>query len=111
MRIAIPVGHEELCMYFGRCNRFSIIDIDLRSKHITRKKVIDLSENQQTDVPKYLEKINVNMVIANSICHSTRQKLSEKKICILYGAQTKKPETLVTEYAYGNLYARNHYLK
>jgi len=110
MRIAIPVAHEELCMYFGRCNRFSVIDVDLRSKHITRKKVIDLSGYQQTDIPKYLKKINVDMVIANSICHSTRQKLSDKRICLLYGVQTKKPETLVTEYADGNLYARNHYL-
>ncbi len=109
MRIAIPIGHKELCKYFGRCNRFSIIDLDLISKDIKSKKIIDLSENQQTDITKYLQKINVDMVIANSICNRTREKLSEKKILLLYGAMTKQPETLVADFAYGNLYTRNHY--
>ena len=109
MRIAIPVDHEQLGKYFGRCNKFSIIDVDLLSKHITAKVVVDLSEKQQTDISQYLKKINVDMIIANSICHSTRKKLSEDKIRLLYGALAKKPETLVTDFAYGILYARNHY--
>jgi predicted Fe-Mo cluster-binding NifX family protein len=109
MKIAIPVDHEELCMYFGRCNKFSIIDVDLSSKSIIKKKVIDISGNQPADVPKCLKNINVDMVIANRICQSTMEKFSKEKINLLYGARTKKPETLAIEYIDGNLYTSNNF--
>jgi ATP-binding protein involved in chromosome partitioning len=98
MRIAIPTSNGVLCMHFGHCDQFTIIDIDPESKSISNQEMMTPPPHEPGVLPKWLADMDVNMIIAGGMGQRAQQLFSGNNIEVIVGAPAEKPEDLVRTY-------------
>ena len=105
MRIAIPVAQGKLAMHFGHCEQFALIDVDEKSKVITRKEIVAAPAHQPGLLPRWLAERGVNMIIAGGMGGRALGLFAESGIKVAIGAPVDTPEELVAAYLQGTLKA------
>ena len=103
MRIALPVTDGKLCMHFGHCDTFALIDVDPKTKTITAKDVVDAPEHQPGLLPPWLAERGVHVVIAGGMGQRAQSLFVENKIKVVTGAPADPPEQVVADYLAGTL--------
>ena len=103
MRIAIPVAQGRLCMHFGHCEEFHLIDVDPQKKVITSKQVLQAPEHQPGLLPPWLHERGANVVIAGGMGGRARDLFAERNIKVVVGAPAEEPEKVVQQYLDGTL--------
>ena len=103
MRIAIPVAQGRLCMHFGHCEEFHLIDVDPQKKVITLKQVLKAPDHQPGLLPPWLHERGANVVIAGGMGGRAQQLFAQNNIKVVVGAPGEEPETVVKGYLDGTL--------
>ncbi len=103
MRIAIPVAGGRLCMHFGHCEQFAIIDVDPETKTITNKQVVTPPPHQPGILPPWIKDLGVNLVIAGGMGARAIGFFNQLGVEVIVGAPSKEPEELVMDYLNGTL--------
>ena len=103
MRIAIPVTDGKVCMHFGHCDTFALIDVDPKTKTITAKDVVDAPEHQPGLLPPWLAERGVHLIIAGGMGQRAQSLFTENKIKVVTGAPADPPEQVVADYLAGTL--------
>jgi len=103
MRIAIPLADGKLCMHFGHCERFALIDADTSSKSITGRKDVVAPPHQPGLLPPWLAERGVKLVIAGGMGQRAISLFQEQGITVVVGAPADTPERLVADYLAGTL--------
>ena len=103
MRIAIPTSNGVLCMHFGHCDQFTIIDVDSESKSIGSKEMVTPPPHEPGVLPKWLAGLHVNIIIAGGMGQRAQQLFSANDIEVIVGAPAEKPEDIVLAYLDGKL--------
>ena len=103
MRIALPVTDGKLCMHFGHCDTFALIDVDPRTKTITAKKEVDAPEHQPGLLPPWLAERGVQVIIADGMGQRAQSLFAESKIKVVTGAPAEAPEKVVADFLAGTL--------
>jgi predicted Fe-Mo cluster-binding NifX family protein len=103
MRIAIPLADGKLCMHFGHCERFALIDADTSSKSITGRKDVVAPPHQPGLLPPWLAERGVKLVIAGGMGQRAISLFQEQGITVVVGAPADTPEQLVADYLAGTL--------
>jgi len=103
MRIAIPIAEGKLCMHFGHCEQFALLDVDEKSKKITSKKMLVPPPHEPGVLPKWLSEQGANMIIAGGMGSRAQGLFSENGIKVVVGAPSVTPEQLVDAYMEGTL--------
>ena len=103
MRIAIPVSEGKLCMHFGHCEQFALIDVDEKTKTIQEKKMVTPPPHEPGLLPKWLREQGANLIIAGGMGSRAQSLFAESGIKVVVGAPSVVPEQLVDAYLEGTL--------
>jgi len=103
MLIALPVENGKLCMHFGHCGSFTIMEVDEKKKEISSTKAITPPPHEPGVLPKWLASLGVNLVIAGGMGSRAQELFVMNEIKVVVGAPPEDPEKLVLKYIDGKL--------
>ncbi|MDD2241094.1 MAG: NifB/NifX family molybdenum-iron cluster-binding protein [Kiritimatiellae bacterium] len=103
MKIAIPVVDEKLCLHFGHCAQFAMVDVDDQEKTITSTEFMVPPAHEPGALPKWLNEQGVNVILAGGMGSRAQQLFEQNGIQVVVGCAPATPETLVETYLAGEL--------
>lgn len=103
MRIAIPLADGALCVHFGHCQTFALVDVDPESRQIKGREDIVPPPHEPGLLPPWLQERGVTMVIAGGMGQRAQALFRDRGISVVVGAPSDAPESLVTRYLAGTL--------
>ncbi|MGI6393398.1 MAG: NifB/NifX family molybdenum-iron cluster-binding protein [bacterium] len=103
MKIAIPLVDGVLCMHFGHCSKFAIIDVDETKKEIIGREDVTPPPHEPGLLPRWLHERNVNLIIAGGMGQRAQTLFLQNSISVVVGAPAESPEKLVNDYMNGLL--------
>lgn len=103
MRIAIPLANEKLCMHFGHCERFALVDVNEKEKNILNREDIDAPAHEPGLLPHWLAERGATMIIAGGMGQRAQSLFAQQGIQVMVGAPSDTPERLVGDYLSGIL--------
>ncbi len=101
MRIAIPVANNLLCMHFGHCEVFAIIETD--GKKITGKEDVVPPPHEPGLLPRWLADKKVDAIIAGGMGQRAQALFDQNGIKVVTGAPAESPEKVAQAYLDGSL--------
>ena len=103
MKIAIPTANGQLAMHFGHCEKFAIIEIE--NNEIVRIEEVIPPPHEPGVLPKWLGKLNVNVIIAGGMGVRAQDLFKANNIEVTVGAPADDVKTLANAYIAGTLIA------
>ena len=103
MRIAIPVANGALCMHFGHCEQFALVDVDEAAKTILTTDFVTPPPHEPGVLPRWLHEKGANVIIAGGMGQRAQELFVESGIAVITGAMGDTPEQLVAEFLAGTL--------
>ena len=101
--IAIPVVGGRLCMHFGHCEQFALLDVDTAGKEILNSRQLTPPAHEPGLLPRWLHDQGVNLVIAGGMGGRAQGIFAENGIEVVVGAPAEPPESIVRSYLDGKL--------
>ncbi|MBN1908639.1 MAG: NifB/NifX family molybdenum-iron cluster-binding protein [Pirellulales bacterium] len=101
--IALPVAQGKLCMHFGHCEQFALLDVDTDARSILKTRELTPPAHEPGLLPRWLHEQGVNIVIAGGMGGRAQAIFAQNGIDVLVGAPPETPETLVQSYLDGTL--------
>ncbi len=98
MRIAIPVAQGRLCMHFGHCEQFALVDVDPETKTIKGMQMVTPPPHQPGVLPPWMAEQGVNLVIAGGMGARAIGFFDQLGIKVIVGAPSDTPENIVQAY-------------
>lgn len=98
MRFAIPLAEGQLCMHFGHCEQFALVDVDAASGQITGTSYLTPPPHEPGVIPRWLHQQGATCIIAGGMGMRAQQIFAENQITVVTGAPVASPEALVTAY-------------
>ena len=103
MRIAIPMAEGKLCMHFGHCQAFAMIEVDREQKKILSTEMLQPPAHEPGVLPRWLNEQGVNLVVAGGMGARAQGFFSEFGIEVMVGAPSDEPEKVVAALLDGTL--------
>lgn len=103
MKIAIPLANGKLCMHFGHCELFALVDVDRDARRITGREDFVPPPHEPGLLPPWLAERGANMIIAGGMGQRAQELFAQSGISVIVGAPAGSPESLVGEYLEGTL--------
>lgn len=103
MRIAIPVADGKLCMHFGHCEQFALLDVDEKTKKVTGQRMLTPPPHEPGVLPSWLLQQGVNVIIAGGMGSRAQSLFAENGIKVVLGAPSETIEKVATAYLDGTL--------
>ena len=101
--IAMPVADGRLCMHFGHCEQFALLDVDTAGKEILNSRHLTPPPHEPGLLPRWLHEQGVNLVIAGGMGGRAQGIFAENGIEVVVGAPAEPPESIVRSYLDGKL--------
>ncbi len=95
MRVAIPIANGLLCRHFGHADNFGIYDVE--NGVITKKEFVTPPPHEPGVIPKWLNSLNVNAIIAGGMGSKAQGFFEEFGIKVYVGALDDVPEKLIDD--------------
>ena len=105
MRIAIPIANGQLCMHFGHCERFALVEVDPEGQQIVSTTMLQPPAHAPGVLPAWLHEQGANVIIAAGMGQRAQQLFAENDITVVVGATSGSPEDLTSAYMQGTLEA------
>ena len=103
MRIAIPVASGTLCVHFGHCEAFALVDVDTDARTIGGRQDVTPPAHQPGMLPGWIAEQGVGLVIAGGMGQRAQDLLRAQGIDVLVGVPSQTPEQLATYWLAGTL--------
>lgn len=103
MKIAVPTASGLLCMHFGHCEKFIVVDINDNTKEIIGKEDIIPPPHEPGVLPKWLYDMGVNVIIAGGMGMRAQQLFQQYGIQVIIGAPAEHPQTVILNWLKGEL--------
>lgn len=103
MKIAIPVVDGTLCLHFGHCAHFALVDVDEALKTITASKLVAPPPHEPGVLPKWLHEQGASVILAGGMGTRAQDLFKQNGIEVVVGCPAITPETLVGAYLSGDL--------
>lgn len=103
MKIAIPVAEGRLCMHFGHCEQFALVDVDEVGKTIVSTSYLTPPPHEPGVLPRWLHEQGADVIIAGGMGQRAQGLFAHNGIKVIVGAPAEKPEDLVSAYLAGTL--------
>ncbi len=104
MRIALPLADGKLCMHFGHCDLFALVDVDSAQNKILTRQDIKAPAHQPGLLPPWLAERGATMIIAGGMGQRAQDLFTQQGIKVVVGAPSETPEKLVADYLSGMLH-------
>lgn len=105
IKIAIPLANQCLCMHFGHCETFAVIDVDLDQRKIVAREDLTPPPHEPGVLPRWLAEQGVELILAGGMGSRAQGLFAEHNIRVVVGLPAESPEKLVELYLGGNLQA------
>ena len=103
MKIAIPTANGELCMHFGHCEEFAILDVDPDGKKILNTENLTPPPHEPGVLPRWLHEQGANVIIAGGMGQRAQMLFAQNDIKVVVGAAVGSPEEIVKGFMNDNL--------
>jgi predicted Fe-Mo cluster-binding NifX family protein len=103
MKIAIPMADGRLCMHFGHCQMFALVEVDEGGKQIVETKMLEPPAHAPGVLPAWLHEQGADVVIAGGMGQRAQMLFAQNDIEVLVGAPSETPEALATAWLEGTL--------
>ncbi len=103
MKIAIPTADGKLCMHFGHCKQFAIIDVDPAGKDILATSYVTPPPHEPGVLPAWLGEHGTDVIIAGGMGRRALELFSNNGIEVIIGAAEGSPEALALAYLAGSI--------
>jgi predicted Fe-Mo cluster-binding NifX family protein len=103
MKIGIPCAEGELCMHFGHCQQFALVDVDEEKRTIGEIAMLTPPPHEPGLLPRWLAEKGATMVIAGGMGMRAQQIFASQGIEVLTGASAAAPSAVVQDYLDGTL--------
>ena len=98
MKIGIPCAQRTLCMHFGHCEEFTLVQVDEKKKAVTAVDYETPPPHAPGVLPQWLGERNVDVVIAGGMGMRAQQLFQAQGIQVVTGATGGSPEALAAAY-------------
>jgi len=105
MKIAIPTANGQLCMHFGHCEQFALVEVDESGKTILRTDYLVPPPHEPGVLPRWLQEQGVGVVIAGGMGQRAVNLFAQSGIRVIVGASLDTAENIVSAYLNGTLEA------
>jgi len=102
MKIAIPSHDEKLCLHFGHCEVFVIVDVDERNTILRMENKVP-PPHEPGLLPKWLREMGVDVVIAGGMGQRAQNLFAENSIKVVVGAPPETLKTIIEKFLNGTL--------
>ena len=103
MKIAIPTAGGQLCLHFGHCEQFAIVEADADRGEILGTTWLTPPPHEPGVLPRWLHEQGANAIIAGGMGQRAQGLFAQNGIKVLVGAPSGTPEEIVSEYLRGTL--------
>jgi predicted Fe-Mo cluster-binding NifX family protein len=103
MKIAIPVAEGKLCMHFGHCEQFALVDVDEKTKKVAGTQMLTPPAHEPGVLPRWLHEQGANVIIAGGMGQRAQTLFADNGIKVVVGAPAGAPSDLVASYLAGTL--------
>ncbi|MBN1395331.1 MAG: NifB/NifX family molybdenum-iron cluster-binding protein [Pirellulales bacterium] len=101
MKFAIPLANGRLCLHFGHCQQFALVNADEGGNLQTT--LAAPPAHEPGALPRWLHEQGVEVVIAGGMGHHAQRLFEQNGVKVVVGAQAETPEKLVSAYLDGAL--------
>ena len=102
-QIAVPVEQGQLCMHFGHCEQFALVDVDMENKSIEKVNYLNPPPHEPGVLPKWISEQGADVVIAGGIGVKAQNYFQEYGVEVISGAPSGTPEDIAKQYMQGAL--------
>lgn len=103
MRIALPTAQGQMCLHFGHCEAFALVDADPETKEIQSTTYAQPPQHAPGVLPQWLAEQGVDLVITGGMGRRAQAFFEQYNISVLVGAPTGTPEEVVQAHLDGSL--------
>lgn len=103
LKIAIPLANDQLCMHFGHCEEFAVIEVDETAKTIIKSEKMTPPPHEPGVIPRWIASIGAKIVIAGGMGPMAQQLLAANGVQVIAGVSSAAPEALVKAWFAGTL--------
>ncbi len=103
MKIAIPVAQGALCLHFGHCEQFALLEVDREQRRILSREMVTPPPHEPGVLPKWLHEQGANVIIAGGMGQRAQALFADNGILVMVGAQGSDPDRVALDYLEGKL--------
>ena len=103
MKIAIQLTDGKLCMHFGNCQQFALVEVDQKTKTITSQQVLVPPPHEPGVLPRWLQQQGAQLIIAGGMGTRAQNLFAENGIQVVVGAPGEDPAEIVRAWLAGTL--------
>jgi len=105
MKIAIPVAGGQLCMHFGHCEQFAVLEVDPAAQTVLNSEYLVPPAHEPGVLPRWLHGQGVSVIIAGGMGQRAVQLFTQNGVKVVVGALVGTPDEIATAYLAGTLEA------
>jgi len=105
IKIAIPLAEGKLCMHFGHCETFALVDVDLVQRKILGRQDLVPPPHEPGVLPRWLAEQGAEQILAGGMGQRAQGLFGEQNIKVTVGLPAETPEALIGHYLAGTLQA------
>jgi predicted Fe-Mo cluster-binding NifX family protein len=103
MKIAVPVAGGVLCLHFGHCEQFMVVDVDDQSRAIRSSEALTPPAHEPGVLPRWLKEMGADVIIAGGMGGRAQGLFAQSGVRVVTGAPSATPEVVVQQYLDGSL--------
>ncbi len=103
MKIAIPMADGKLCMHFGHCETFALVEVDEAGKRIVGTSLLQPPVHAPGVLPAWLHEQGAGVIIAGGMGQRAQMLFAQNGIDVVVGAPPEPAEVLATAWLDGSL--------
>ena len=103
MKIALPIASGQLCMHFGHCEQFMLVDVDPQARTILSQSMLQPPPHEPGVLPRWLHEQGADVIIAGGMGQRAQELFAQNGIRVIVGAQADAPDTLVNAFLHNQL--------
>ena len=98
MKIAIPTANGQLCMHFGHCEQFALVEVDRSNKTVGEIEYLTPPAHEPGVLPRWLHEQGANVIIAGGMGRRAQELFAQNGIEVVVGVPTDRPEDIASAF-------------
>jgi Mrp family chromosome partitioning ATPase/predicted Fe-Mo cluster-binding NifX family protein len=103
VKIAIPVAEGKLCMHFGHCQQFAMVEADGQAGQIVSTRYLEPPPHEPGVLPRWLHEQGTDVVVAGGMGQRAQGLFAQAGIRVVVGAPGDEPEQIAAALLNGTL--------
>jgi len=103
MRVAIPTVDGKLCLHFGHCEEFALVDVDDETRQVESVRGANPPPHAPGVLPRWLAEQGATVIIAGGMGRRAQELFAQAGVEVVVGAEPGDPRDVVEAWLAGTL--------